>query len=765
MGKKQLDQAIAQETRKINLKPLKRIGNSSPIQPLRLSHTGHQNRVLPEHSSSTEAQTDAKQQIQSALKTSFNATSSAKPPQPESLAAIAPLALHPSNLEEPPKTQPDAQLEAQPETQTDAASPVLVKGRSFQIASVQKIAFPLQFQLKKTQWNWLILWLSVLCIFGGMGTSALLWLTGLPPLPNCGDLSAETSGMPRLYCAQQTARSAKLPDLLKAIALLKDWSPDQPFYGQAQELVNDWSELVLLSAQSKIDQNDLPGAIAAANQVPVSSPVYGKAQKAIAAWKAQWHKGDVLYAKAEIAIRTQNWKEAAAQVVEMGYMDHEYWRLQQADGLSKRILREKEARQALTQAQKLIRGKQPRLGYDADRNADRDANLTQADSNLDSGKELSQIDLKQVDPGKLGEAIALVQNVPSGTLAFPEAKAALTDWSQALLDWAMQQWQQGNIDLALATAQKIPFDPSLPIAGKDLIQFSHAQQRTDNIQQQGLAEQLWNLLEATSAVGKISPDSPVYALAQGRSQIWQARLQDMIQLQYANVLANLGDSASLRTAIDQAKTVTPDRPGRLSAQSLIARWNQELQKLEDRQYLIWAQEMAKSETVAGLKRAIAQAQEIPQNRALWKEAQPQIAAWADRIEVIEDQPFFDQAKHLAQQGKYPEAIEAAGKIHTDRALYAAAQNAIGSWQAQIRKVQTAEDQPILDQANALAARGRLTLAIEAASAIAPNRALYDQAQFSIRSWAAERAEVWRAESLESSEAEDELTEVGDEFVE
>ncbi|HEY9626323.1 MAG TPA: hypothetical protein V6C84_03400 [Coleofasciculaceae cyanobacterium] len=749
MGKKQLDQAIAQETRKINLKSLKRTGNSSPIQPLRLSHTGHQNRVLPDHSPSAEAQTNAQQQMQIALETSFNATSSAKSSQPESLAAIAPPSLYPSDLE--------GQPEAQPETQTDAASPVLVKGRSFQIASVQKITFPLQFQLKKTQWNWLILWLSVLCIFGGMGTSALLWLTGLPPLPNCGDLSAETSGMPRLYCAQQTARSAKLPDLLKAIALLKDWSPDQPFYGQAQELVSDWSELVLLSAQTQIDQNNLPGAIAAASQVPVSSPVYGKAQKAIAAWKAQWHKGDVLYAKAEIAIRTQNWKEAAAQVVEMGYMDHEYWRLQQADGLSKRILREKEARQALTQAQKLIRGKQPRLGYDA--------NPTQADSNPDLGKDLSQIDLKQVDPNKLGEAIALVQNVPSGTLAFPEAKAALTDWSQALLDWAMQQWQQDNIDLALATAQKIPFDPSLPIAGKDLIQFSHAQQRTDNIQQQGLAEQLWNLLEATSAVEKISPDSPVYALAQGRSQTWQARLQDITQLQYANVLANLGDSASLRTAIDQAKTVTPDRPGRLSAQSLIARWNQELQKLEDRQYLIWAQEMAKPETVEGLKRAIAQAQEIPQNRALWKEAQPQIAAWADQIEVIEDQPFLDQAKHLAKQGKYPEAIEAAEKIHADRALYAAAQNAIGSWQAQIRKVQTAEDQPILDQANALAARGRLTLAIEAASAIAPNHALYDQAQFSIRSWAAERAEVWRAESLDSTEAEEYSTEAGDEFVE
>ena len=605
---------------------------------------------------------------------------------------------------------------------------------------------------RKKRWDWLLVWLTLLCLFGGMGTSALLWLTGLPPLPNCGDISPETSGMPRLYCAQQTARSGKLADLLKGIGLLKSWSLDQPFYDQAQDLVSEWSELVLLNAQDQIDHHDLKGAIAAASQVPVSSPVYEKAQKAIAAWKRQWHKGDVLYAKAEIAIRTQNWKEAAAQVVEMGYMDHEYWRIQQADALSKRVLSEKEARQALTQAQKLIRGKRSdRDRHRADASGiDSDVDLSKADP---SKADLNEVDLSKVDPDKLGEAIALVEDVPSGTLAFPEAKAALKEWSQALLSWAMQQWQQGNTDLALTTAQQIPFDPSLPTAGKDLIQLSHAQQRTDDIQQQGVAEQLWNLLEATSAVEKISADSPVYAMAQARSQTWKARLQDIIRLQFADVMARLGDRASLETAIAQARQITPDRPGRLSAQSLIARWTQELQKQEDRQYLIRAQEMAKPGTVESLKRAIAQAQEIPPHRALWQDAQAQMATWTDQVEVIEDQPIFDQAKHLGKQGKYPEAILAAGKIHADRALYESAQNAIGTWQAQIRKVQTAEDQPTLDQANALAARGRLTMAIEKASEIAPNRALSDQAQSSIRSWSIERAEVWSSQAATVSDEE------------
>ncbi|HEY9641591.1 MAG TPA: hypothetical protein V6C57_13970 [Coleofasciculaceae cyanobacterium] len=565
-----------------------------------------------------------------------------------------------------------------------------------------------QLRQKGKRWEWLIVWVITLCIFGGMGTSAFLWLTGLPPLPNCGETIA-TFGMQRLYCAQQTARSGKLPDLITGIALLKDWSPDQPFYEQAQQLVDEWSALVLLGAQSKINQHDLQGAIAAANQVPVSSPVYEDAQKAIATWKAQWHKGDVLYARAEVAIRAQNWKEAAAQVAEMGYMEDEYWRIDQADALAKRILAEKAARQAVTQAQKLAKGN---------------------------------------DPNKLGDAIALVQDVPSGTLAFPEAKAALTQWSQTLLDWALQQWQQGNADLALTTAEEIPFDPNFPQAGRDLIHLSQAQQRTRDLQQQPLAAQLWNLLEATSAAQQIPANSPFYQAAQ--SQNWQAQLQDMIQLQFADALSQWGDSSSLNLAIAQAQQISPDRPGRLTAQSLIAHWHQELQKLEDRPYLVWAEQMAKSGTIADLKRAIAQAQEIPSDRALWSDAQAKITEWGTQIEVIEDQPVLDQAKQLAKQNKYPEAIQMARKIQPDRALYEAAQTNIKTWQAEITKVQTAQDQPILNQANALADRGRLTMAIDLASQIAPGRALYDQAQYSIKVWMDERQSIWNAESSTGS---------------
>ena len=517
--------------------------------------------------------------------------------------------------------------------------------------------------------------------------------------------------MQRLYCAQQVARSGKLPNLIKGIELLKGWSPDQPFYEKAQQSIDEWSALVLLDAREKVDQNDLAGGLAAAGQIPVSSAVYQHAQKAIASWKTQWHKGDVLYAKAEVAMQTQKWKEAAALVTAMGFMDYDYWRIQQADALAKRVLREKEARQALTQAQKLAKGN---------------------------------------DPTKLGEAIAAVQDIPTGTMASPEAVAAQQQWSQALLTWALQQWQQGRTDDALIAAQAIPFDPSLPQAGKDLIQLSQAQQQMSNLTTLPIAEQLWHLLEATAAVQQIGTDSAFYADAQKRSQSWSDQLQDVTQLQFADLIAALGDRASLQAAIDRATQISRDRPGRLTAQSLIARWQQDLQKLSDRPYLTRAEAMATSGKQQDLQQAIAQAQVIPTSHPIWQETQAQIVKWQTQIEVLEDRPLLDSAIALAKQNKLAKAIQAAGKIRGDRALYDQAQAQIQVWQAQIRRTQIAQDQPILTQATALADKGHLTMAIDLADRIQPHRELYDQAQQSIKAWSEERDSSARLESADGT---------------
>ncbi|MEW6498490.1 MAG: hypothetical protein AB1589_39230, partial [Cyanobacteriota bacterium] len=96
----------------------------------------------------------------------------------------------------------------------------------------------------------------------------------------------------------------------------------------------------------------------------------------------------------------------------------------------------------------------------------------------------------------------------------------------------------------------------------------------------------------------------------------------------------------------------------------------------------------------------------------------------------------DLAEALAQRGDLVAAISTAGQIRSERPLYPEAQKAIANW---VAHVQTIQDRPILDAANALAAQGRFDAAIATASQIPAQRALYGQAQAAIARWTEQKA--------------------------
>jgi len=206
---------------------------------------------------------------------------------------------------------------------------------------------------------------------------------------------------------------------------------------------------------------------------------------------------------------------------------------------------------------------------------------------------------------------------------------------------------------------------------------------------------------------------------------------------------------ALKLAIDQAKLVAPGRPQRLQAQTWVAHWQKEIQRVEDRPYLTQAQQIAKVGTVSSLRQAIAAASQIARGRALRIEAQTAIATWQRQIQVVEDQPTLDEARTFATQGNLNKAIEVAGKIRSGRALYEEAQGAISDWVAQI---QIAEDRPILNDAYALASQGNLSQAINVASQIGYGRALSGEAQGAIANWSAERDAIIAAREAEARQA-------------
>ncbi len=166
----------------------------------------------------------------------------------------------------------------------------------------------------------------------------------------------------------------------------------------------------------------------------------------------------------------------------------------------------------------------------------------------------------------------------------------------------------------------------------------------------------------------------------------------------------------------------------------MAAWRREIQRIEDQSFLTLAKQLAETQTVEGLKGGMAQLVLVAQNRPRRIEAQTLLAQWTKRIEVIQDQPFLDEAIALAKQGKLSAAIEKASAIKSGRTLYAKAQDNLYQW---VSELQVAQDRPILDRASELASQGSLGAAIDTASQIGYGRALYSEAAGAIGRWSAE----------------------------
>ncbi|NEP76251.1 MAG: hypothetical protein F6K29_32805 [Okeania sp. SIO2G5] len=223
---------------------------------------------------------------------------------------------------------------------------------------------------------------------------------------------------------------------------------------------------------------------------------------------------------------------------------------------------------------------------------------------------------------------------------------------------------------------------------------------------------------------------------------WRRQLRDLTQLQLAQAIAASGHRWLFDVAIEQAKMVEKGQPRRLQAQTLLAHWRQEVERVEDRPQLALAHRIAEAGTIEALGQAIAQAETVEANRALRQDADKAIAQWTGEIQTIEDQPILDSALALADAGNLGEAIKEATQIGQDRALYAQAQEKIGEWQTTIA---IAQNQRLLARARSLAGQVRLTEAINVASGISTaSPALYQEARAAMAQWRTERDRIWAA---------------------
>jgi hypothetical protein len=524
----------------------------------------------------------------------------------------------------------------------------LVPQPDSQIALQPVSSLPGGFKAKS--WRWLLL--AVCSAMGGIVALAFVWLTSIPAATNCQKISPLSPDIERLSCAQEAAKSGNLPELMAGLHLVEQWTPEHPLYLQAQDWMAEWSQSVLAIAHQKILHEDLKSAIALVNQIPKSSPLYQDAQRASAAWQKQWHQSEGIQKNVQTALQNQRWNEAIDQILALRETDYDYWSVKRANALSQQVVQEKQGRRFLEEA-----------------------------------KRLAQTDT----PEQLGAAIALVGKIDPQTYVWKDAQPTFNQWSETLLSLGFQHWQQKQLDTAISLAQKVLPNPNLAQEAENLRKLSQSRQlaMATDTHWQPTPLHIWNLMSAVEAARQIKPESRFYPQAQSSLKTWETQLQDVMQLHLAQLTASLGQRQAFELAITQAQQIALNRPRRLQAQTLVAHWKREIERIEDRPYILNAQKLAEPGTIPAFRAAIAAANRIPEGRILRGEAQGLAYGWRRQIEVIEDQPFLNLARLQASQGNLSQAIQTASVINPGRALYYQAEAAIGSWQAEIRQLETA----------------------------------------------------------------------------
>ncbi|PPT06767.1 Chromosome segregation ATPase [Geitlerinema sp. FC II] len=602
-----------------------------------------------------------------------------------------------------PETQPTVDTDLEPERNAtdETPPPQATEEKATQEQPVSLLA-RVALSSKKTLdrlWGWPLFWFLVLVGFSSTAMGALVWLFSMPPVPDCKAVSTLAPDRERLYCAQQAAESGRLEDLEAAIALVESWPDDHPLQRQGKKFTEQWSNQLLDMARRAALRGELDVALGLLERIPKDSPTYPEAQTTIARWDRGWEQGQHIYNLASEALKNQNWSEAEYQAERLLGIGDDYWSEQRHDKLMAQIAAEKEGRRKLKQARESVQWETP---YESE------------------------------------AALRLINAIEADTYARADARSEIEKWSQKVLEMAVAEQQAGNFQRALEAAETIPAEASEYARAREVVVLAESGVLTSsesNPLVKPVSTQILTLLEAEALSESLPSDHPLHDSARRQQPEWESHLQDLFGLQAASAIAAIGQPFALEVALAQAEAIESDRPRRVHAQTLVAYWRKEMERIADRPILRRAERLAELGTIEALEAAIEQAEQIPLGRAARPEAQALIARSRTEIARLEDRPILEEAEKLAQENEFAEAVELAQQIEDDRPLYGEARKAIDRWREEWRLY---EDRPILDEAIEYAEEGKLTDAIATAAEIGTDSPIYYEAQGKIGEWLAER---------------------------
>lgn len=297
-------------------------------------------------------------------------------------------------------------------------------------------------------------------------------------IPPISAIELETTDFISLAEAQRNAWTGTISGLEAAIVSAEQIDSSRPVYQKAQQLIASWQLEIedvsrlerarTLASQGSI--GDLSAAIAEAKLIPTNNPRGKEARREIKDWAKQIQTIEdrpFLERAEELALfgDDTSLKAAIAQARRIRRGRSLYREAQKKIAIWRSKVQRIEDQPYLEQARNLASSgdlnsaittaKRIKSGRVLWRQAQRDINEWQAEITAKNNWRKSREVALAGTPNALSQAIRLARRVPRGTALRSDARIAIDQWSQQLLDIARTQ---GNSDIirAIETAKLVP---------------------------------------------------------------------------------------------------------------------------------------------------------------------------------------------------------------------------------------------------------------------------------------------------------------------
>ncbi len=569
---------------------------------------------------------------------------------------------------------------------------------------------------------WSAFWLVLATMVGGTGLTSYLLLVAVPPTPSCQGIAPLSSDSERLYCVQVGAETREVPKIRTAVNLVKDWTESHPLYGEAQRLLTIWSQDLTKIGRKQLNGGNIQQAISTLKIIPPTSPTYDETQELIAKWSDQAKDSASIDGKFERSMKLGDWNAAFGILQSVQRMRGSYWNTYKHEQMSFKLSQERDAWDKLQEAKDAIEGKE----FSNYMVSAKRPNLEVA-SRHQQGKDRDQpaVEPLPTEPEPIVKAMEIANQINPTTYVYQQGQALRSTWSQQLIHLTVERYKSQNFNEAIAIAQKVPDDVSAYQEAQDWVKLNQAHVAAGK-------RHLLALMDAVTHSKRIAKTSPIYTLAKVKQANWQGLLKQQTQLQWAKTIASFQQPATLALAIDIAKQVPANSEEGKAIQSEIADWSRQIETIDNRVILAKAtQIVANDASLANLKAAVNLAGKITQDRPMGEEVTLAVAGWTEKIQTIEDQPILEAAQALAQQGYLSKAIEVANRIAPGRALYTASQTDIRYWYLELQEI---ADRRTLQQAISTYRRGNISNAIGLAASIGRRSPVYREARSYVADW-------------------------------